>query len=159
VFPPRELGEAATLSPVPTDTRAPDLSDIWLFASCSARELRTVRRALDVVTVRPGRVLCEEGEIGREFFVVVDGQASVRVHGRRVAVLGPGDHFGELALLDRRPRSATVTSETEMELLVLAQREFNGLLDEVPALSRKLLHAMAGRLRAADSRAPALISH
>ncbi|MGH9090630.1 MAG: cyclic nucleotide-binding domain-containing protein, partial [Acidimicrobiales bacterium] len=90
---------------------------------------------------------------------IVDGQASVRRNGRRIATLGPGQYFGELALLDRRPRSATVISETEMLLLVLGQRQFNGVLDAVPALSRKLLAAMATRLRESDTKAAALISH
>jgi CRP-like cAMP-binding protein len=136
-----------------------DLSKIWLFSTCSGRELRTIRRSLDEVTVPPGRILCEEGTIGREFFLIVEGQASVRRRGRRIATLGPGQYFGELALLDRRPRSATVTSETEMLLLVLGQRQFNGVLDAVPALSRKLLAAMATRLRESDAKASALISH
>jgi CRP-like cAMP-binding protein len=130
-----------------------DLSTIWLFATSSARDLRTVRRALEEVSVPPGRVLCEEGTIGREFFIIVEGQATVRAKGRKVATLGPGQYFGELALLDRRPRSASVVSDTDMVLLVLGQRQFNGVLDAIPALSRKLLAAMATRLREADSRA------
>jgi CRP/FNR family cyclic AMP-dependent transcriptional regulator len=136
-----------------------DLSKIWLFSTCSARDLRTIRRALDEVTVPAGRVLCEEGTIGREFFLIVDGAASVKRNGRKIATLGPGQYFGELALLDRRPRSATVTSDTEMRLLVLDQRQFNGLLDAVPALGRKLLAATATRLRESDAKASALISH
>ena len=83
----------------------------------------------------------------------------MRRNGRRIATLGPGQYFGELALLDRRPRSATVISETEMLLLVLGQRQFNGVLDAVPSLSRKLLSAMATRLRESDIKAAALISH
>ena len=111
------------------------------------------------MTVPPGKVLCEEGTIGREFFLIVEGTASVRRHGRRIATLGPGQYFGELALLDRRPRSATVVSETEMHLLVLEQRQFNAILDAVPALGRKMLAAMATRLRESDAKASALISH
>ncbi len=136
-----------------------DLSKIWLFSTCSARELRTIRRALEEVTVPPDRVLVEEGTIGREFFLIVEGEASVRRNGRRLATLGPGQYFGELALLDRRPRSATIVSETEMLLLVLGQRQFNGMLDAVPALGRKLLAAMATRLREADLKAASVISH
>jgi CRP-like cAMP-binding protein len=81
----------------------------------------------------------------------------VRRNNRKVATLGPGQYFGEMALLDRRPRSATVTSETDMTLLVLGQRQFNGVLDAVPALSRKMLAAMATRLREADEKAMAAI--
>ena len=68
-----------------------------------------------------------------------------------MATLGPGGHFGELALLDRRPRSASIVSETEMDLLVLSQRQFNSLLTSVPTISRKMLAAMASRLREADT--------
>ena len=141
------------------DTKDLDLSKIWLFSTCSSRELRTIRKALEEVSVPPGRILVEEGTIGREFFLIVDGEASVSRNGRRLATLGPGQYFGELALLDRRPRSATVISDTEMLLLVLGQRQFNGVLDAVPALSRKLLAAMATRLREADSRVASVISH
>ena len=130
-----------------------DLSKIWLFSTSSAKDLRLIRKALEEVTVPPGRLLCEQGTIGREFFLIVSGQASVKRNNRKVATLGPGQYFGELALLDRRPRSASVTSDTEMALLVLGQRQFNGVLDAVPALSRKLLSAMSTRLREADEKA------
>jgi|GEM_PF-909309 len=130
-----------------------DLSEIWLFASCSARDLRHIRQSLDEVTVAPGRVLIQEGSAGREFFLIVEGQATVRRKERKVATLGPGNYFGELALLDRLPRSASVIADTAMTLLVLEQRSFIGILDSVPSLARKLLSAMAVRLREADSRA------
>lgn len=140
-------------------TQELDLSRIWLFSTCSARELRTIRKALEEVTVPAGKVLIEEGTIGREFFLIVEGKASVRKGGRKIATLGPGQYFGELALLDRRPRSATVVAETEMLLLVLGQRQFNGILDAVPGIARKLLAAMATRLRESDAKATAVISH
>ena len=127
-----------------------DLSQIWLFAPLSNRDLRKVRQSLDEVTAEPGEVLTQEGATGHEFFIIVRGSAAVRRKGRKVATLGPGQYFGELALLDRGPRSATIVAESEMELLVLEQRHFLGLLDEMPSLSRKLLGAMAARLREAD---------
>jgi CRP-like cAMP-binding protein len=130
-----------------------DLGDIWLFSACSAGQLRTIRRQVEEIGVPARRVLCEEGTVGREFFFVVDGKAAVRRGGRRIATIGPGGYFGELSLLDRKPRSATVESETEMTLLVLDQRRFNGLLDAMPALAHKLLVAMAQRIRDADAKA------
>jgi CRP-like cAMP-binding protein len=130
-----------------------DLSKIWLFSTSSAKDLRVIRKALEEVTVPPGRVLCEQGTIGREFFLIVEGKAAVKKNNRKTATLGPGQYFGELALLDRRPRSASVISETDMKLLILGQRQFNGVLDAVPALSRKMLAAMATRLREADEKA------
>src|SRR6185437_9624833 len=134
-----------------------DLSKIWLFATSSARDLRTIRRALEEVTVPPGRMLTEQGTIGREFFLIVKGQASVKRNNRKTATLAPGQDFGEMALLDRRPRSATVVSDTDLTLLVIGQRQFNGVLDAVPALARKMLAAMATRLRDADEKAMASI--
>ncbi len=130
-----------------------DLGDIWLFSACSAGQLRSIRRQVEEVTVPAGRVLVEEGTVGREFFFITEGTASVRQGGRKMATLGPGNYFGELSLLDRKPRSATVTSDTDMTLLVLDQRRFNGLLDEMPTLANKLLSAMARRIRDADARA------
>jgi CRP/FNR family cyclic AMP-dependent transcriptional regulator len=130
-----------------------DLSKIWLFSTSSTKDLRVIRKALEEVSVPPGRVLCEQGTIGREFFLIVEGKAVVKKNNRKTATLGPGQYFGELALLDRRPRSASVISETDMKLLILGQRQFNGVLDAVPALSRKMLAAMATRLREADEKA------
>ena len=128
-----------------------DLKSIWLFSSCTTSELRKIRGSLDEVEVPAGKVLVEEGRIGQEFFLIVDGTAAVLRSGKKVAILGPGGHFGELALLDRRPRSATVVSETEMDLLVLSQRQFNSLLEVVPTIARKMLAALSNRLREADA--------
>src|SRR3974390_1983071 len=96
-----------------------DLSKIWLFSTSSAKDLRLIRRALEEVTVPAGKVLCQQGTVGREFFFIVAGRASGRRKNRQVATLGPGQYFGEMALLDKRPRSATVVSDTEMSLLLL----------------------------------------
>jgi len=133
--------------------QALDLKTIWLFSSCTGSELRKIRGSLDEIVVPKGKVLVEEGRIGLEFFLIVAGEAAVTRNGRRVATLGAGDHFGELALLDRRPRSATVVSETDLDVLVLSQRQFNGLLQSVPTIARKMLAAMANRLREADAAA------
>jgi CRP-like cAMP-binding protein len=130
-----------------------DLSKIWMFSACSAGQLKTIRKSIEEVNVPAGRVLCEEGSLGREFFFIVEGTAAVTRDGKKVARLEPGRYFGELSLLDRKPRSATVVSETPMTLLVLEQRRFNGLLDDMPTLSHKLLVAMSQRLRDADAKA------
>ncbi len=130
-----------------------DLKSIWLFSGCSGAELRKIRSSLDEVRVPAGKLLVEEGRIGQEFFIIVEGRAAVTRNGRKVATLGEGSHFGELALLDRRPRSASVISETEMDVLVMSQRQFNGLLESVPTIARKMLSAIATRLREADAKA------
>jgi CRP-like cAMP-binding protein len=136
---------------MPAPSKSLDLKAIWLFSSCSASELRKIRSSLDELQVAKGKVLVEEGRIGMEFFIIVSGTAAVTREGKKVATLGPGDHFGELALLDRRPRSASVESESDMDLLVLSQRQFNGLLESVPTIARKMLSAMSTRLREADA--------
>ena len=128
----------------------PDLAEVPLFSACSRKELQIVARQTERLHAEPGRVLVREGAAGAEFFVILDGEAEVTRHGRRVAILGPGDFFGDLALLDRAPRNATVTARTAMELAVLGQREFAAMIDEVPGFAHKLLSGLAHRLREYD---------
>ena len=85
-------------------------------------------------------------------FVLVDGEATAKRNGRKVATLGPGAAFGELSLLDRGPRTATVTADTECTLLVMGAREFSGVLDDVPGIAHKLLGALASRIRELDAK-------
>jgi CRP-like cAMP-binding protein len=127
------------------------LAGVPLFSACSKRDLQLVARRAEDVKVDAGKVLVSEGATGSEFFVILDGRAKVTKRGKRVATLGPGAFFGDLALLDRAPRNATVTAETPMELVVLGQREFAGIIDEVPGFAHKLLAGLARRLREADA--------
>lgn len=129
-----------------------NIASIWLFSECSAKEIRSISAVADPVTVPAGRELVKEGTVGRELYLVVSGKATVTRKGKTVATLGPGSHFGELSLLDRRPRNATVTSKTDMELFVIGQRQFNALLETIPTLSRKLISAMAARMREQDAK-------
>jgi CRP-like cAMP-binding protein len=128
------------------------LAQVPLFSACSKKDLGLVARRADEIRVPSGKVLVSEGETGHEFFVIVDGQARVTRSGKRVATLGPGQAFGELALLDKHPRNASVIADTDMDLVVLGQREFAGIIDEVPGFARKLLAGMASRLREADAK-------
>jgi CRP-like cAMP-binding protein len=127
------------------------LASVPLFSACSKKELATVARRAEDVSVEPGKVLVREGAAGAEFFVIVEGTAEVSRHGHKVAELGPGAFFGDLALLDKAPRNATVTAVTPMELVVLGQREFAGIIDEVPGFAHKLLAGLAHRLRQYDA--------
>jgi len=129
------------------------LAKVPLFSALSKKELQTIARASDDIEVPKGKVLVEEGKPGHEFFLIVGGNASVKRGKREIAKLGPGQYFGELALLDRGPRSASVVAKDDMEVLVLGQREFAGVIDEVPNLAHKLLTTMAQRLREADAKA------
>jgi len=135
------------------DTKLTHLSNVRLFSALSNRELVRIGRVAEEVNVPAGKVVVQEGASGHEFFLILEGQATVRRNGRKVATLGPGQYFGELALLDRSPRNATVEADTAMTLIVVGQREFSGLLDEIPGLAHKILRSMATRLREADARA------
>lgn len=126
-----------------------------LFAELSTTDVAAITRAARPESAAAGDVLCREGEPGRDFYVIVDGEAVVDRGGRVLRRLGPDDHFGELALLDRGPRSATVTAATDMRLLRVAELDFSAVLDEVPALAHKLLASLAGLLREAEARADA----
>jgi len=130
----------------------PDLAEVPLFSACSRKELQIVARQTERLHAEPGRVLVREGAAGAEFFVIISGTAVVSRHGQAVATLGPGDYFGDLALLDRAPRNATVTARTAMELAVLGQREFAAMIDEVPGFAHKLLSGLAHRLREYDEK-------
>ena len=103
--------------------------------------------------VAAGTTIVSEGESGNEFFVILEGTASVSRQGQNVATLGPGGTFGELALLVDAPRNATVAADTDMQFVVVGQREFTALLDELPGFARKMLAGTAHRLREADRQA------
>jgi CRP-like cAMP-binding protein len=135
------------------DGKLAHLAQVRLFSTLNKKELALVGKASDEVRVSAGKVVVSEGAAGHEFYLILEGQAVVRRGGRRVAMLGPGQYFGELSLLDRGPRTATVVADTDMTVLVLGQREFTAILDLVPVVSHKLLEAMAARLRECDSRA------
>ena len=132
--------------------RLEQLSTVPLFRSCSKRELEKVARAADEVIVETGRTLVTQGEVGRECYVIVSGEASVSREGHEIARLGPGQPIGELAVLDGGPRTATVTALTELDLLVIGQREFAALLTEVPSLAHKVMVNLAERVRELDER-------
>jgi CRP-like cAMP-binding protein len=122
------------------------LGRIEFFEGLSARELRSIARLMTRLEVRAGRTLVREGTVGREFFVIIDGEAEVTRNGRRINHLGPGATFGEIALLDTSPRVATVTALTDMTVEVLTRSEFADLLDDAPGLTRKLLRSLAAML-------------
>ena len=124
------------------------LRHVTLFSACSDKELQHIASLLSPVTVPAGRRLITQGDVGREAYVVVSGTAAVSLGDERLATVGPGEPLGEMTLLDRTARrSATVTAETEMELLVLDPRAFSDLLDRHPSVTRALALALARRLR------------
>src|SRR5258705_4983704 len=118
------------------------ISDIPLFSGLSDRELRSLAPRADQVSVPAGTAVVTEGESGVEFFVLMSGRAKVTKRGRTVGKLGPGDSFGELALLAGTPRRATVTTTEPTELMVLVRSELVALLDDLPRMARKMLTAL-----------------
>jgi CRP/FNR family cyclic AMP-dependent transcriptional regulator len=126
------------------------LKQIALFSACTTKELELIDAATTELRFPAGETLARQGENGHEFMVMVEGTARVEIGGRSVATIGPGDFFGEIALLDGGPRTATVIAETDLVAEVIGQREFAGLVEDSPHLAKKLLVGLARRLRAAD---------
>jgi CRP/FNR family transcriptional regulator, cyclic AMP receptor protein len=126
------------------------LRNVSLFSTCSNKDLEKIAKASDEVNLAAGTVIVDQGQTGREAFVMVSGSATVRRNGKKVATLGPGAVIGELSLLDHGPRTATVVCDVDSAVLVISQRNFIGVLDEVPALAHKLLASLAGRIRDFD---------
>ncbi|HXI81187.1 MAG TPA: cyclic nucleotide-binding domain-containing protein [Verrucomicrobiae bacterium] len=130
-----------------TDQKLELLKATPLLAELDRHELEEVGRLADEVDVPAGRVLMKEGDIGQEFFVIIDGNVRIDRGGATVRTLGPGDHFGEVALLSEGPRTATATTETPARLLVLAHREFHSLMSQFPSIQTCVLSCLATRIR------------
>jgi CRP/FNR family cyclic AMP-dependent transcriptional regulator len=125
-----------------------------LFRTCTKRELARIASLVDEVDAPEGKVIVREGDPGRECFVIAEGKARASIRGRGSEMLGPGSFFGEMSLLDQGPRSATITAETDMHLLVLGSREFSSLVNEVPTVAVRMMRGLAERLRGAERRQP-----
>jgi CRP/FNR family cyclic AMP-dependent transcriptional regulator len=130
------------------DAKADALGRCPLFGELSRRELRELAALADEVEVSAGKVLAREGGLGSEFFVIAEGRAQVERDGHTVATLGPGDFFGEVALVDPGPRLATVTAAEPLRAFVLTTRGFWELLDRNHKIAQKILRTLAKRLRA-----------
>ena len=126
------------------------LANVALFSQCSKRELRLVAKLAKTKSVRESTSLTLEGEVGDTMFVILSGRATVHKGGRKLAVLGPGDVVGELALLTKAPRNATVTTTTETEVATIGRRDVNRLIADAPGFARKLLESLANRVRDLD---------
>ena len=117
-----------------------------LFSRLSKTELRDLAMLADEIDLRNGKEMTRQGAAGREFFVLLEGTADVEKNGRKINTLGPGDFFGEIALVSHEPRTATVTATTPVRTLVITDRSFRRLLDESPQVKTKVMEAMAKRL-------------
>jgi CRP/FNR family transcriptional regulator, cyclic AMP receptor protein len=117
-----------------------------LFANCSKRELQQIARIADEIDLREGKVMTRQGAPGREFFVLLEGEADVTKDGRTINQLSNGDFFGEIALVSDTPRTATVTATSPVRALVITDRSFRRLLKDQPEIQSKVLAALAARV-------------
>lgn len=129
------------------------LRRVPLFSACSKTNIARIARLVDEIDLPAGRALTQQGRVGDEFFIIVDGTVRVERDGRRIDTLGPGDFLGEISLIDHRPRTATATCETRCRVLVLAHREFHTLLADAPGIATAVLKSLAERLRALEPQA------
>jgi CRP-like cAMP-binding protein len=128
------------------DAKTELLKRVPLFAHCSRRELAAISGIADEIDLKDGHELTRQGGVGREFFVLVEGTADVRRDGRKVNTLEAGDFFGEIALVHRTPRTATVKATSPIRALVVTERNFRTLLERSPEIQRKVLQALAERV-------------
>jgi CRP/FNR family cyclic AMP-dependent transcriptional regulator len=128
------------------------LRSVWLFEQCSQRELSVLEGAATEMQLPAGKILTEQGALGRHFVVIVEGEVEVIRDGTQIAVLGPGSFFGEMSLLDGQPRTATATTLGPAHVLMLTTAAFNEVLATMPSVDRKLLTVLARRLRDIEAR-------
>jgi CRP/FNR family cyclic AMP-dependent transcriptional regulator len=127
------------------------IKGVPLFSQLDGKHLDEVAAIADEIDLREGKELTVEGNPGREFMVIIEGAASVRRGGQEVNRLGPGDFFGEIALVRQEPRTATVVAETPVRVLVITDRSFRTLLDHNPDIEDKVMSAVSARLGPDDS--------
>jgi CRP/FNR family transcriptional regulator, cyclic AMP receptor protein len=130
------------------DTKVKSLRQAPLFEGLSKKELTELARRSEDMELDPGTVLCREGEIGQEFFVILEGEVDIKRKGKSLGTRGPGDFIGEIALLEDIERTATVTAKTPLHVFVLTRPAFQHLVNEHPAVERKVMRTLARRLAA-----------
>jgi CRP-like cAMP-binding protein len=134
------------------DDKATALGRTPLFKNLSRAELVELAKVTEDMEVKEGKVLAREGEIGQEFFVIVDGEVSVTKGGEEVRTLGPGDFFGEIALIwDSPRRTATVTAASPVRFFVLTRQAFRSLIDHHPDIEEKVLEVLEERVQTTES--------
>jgi len=133
------------------DAKAEMLRRVPLLSRCSKRDLRDVASLAEERTLEPGVELTREGDPGLEFFILIDGRVDVRRRKRKIAEIGRGGFFGEIALLTEAPRNATVSTSVPTTVLVLRRHHFKSLLQRNPAMAVKIMQALAERVPAAPT--------
>jgi CRP-like cAMP-binding protein len=128
------------------NTKVEALRHAPLFEGLSKKDLTELARFTEDMEVEAGKVLCKEGELGYEFFVIVDGKVDVTRKGKHLGTRGAGDFIGEIALIENIHRTATVTAKTPLRFFVLTRQSFWGLMERHPQVERKILTTLARRL-------------
>jgi CRP/FNR family cyclic AMP-dependent transcriptional regulator len=132
---------------VVADPKLELLRRVPLFTQCKPEPLDLIRRLADEVDVDDGYALMRQGDIAREFFLIVDGKVRIERDGKTLRTLGPGDYLGEVALLSESPRTATAVTEGPTKLMVITHQGFNSLLDAHPAIRASIFEGVAKYLR------------
>ncbi|MGH8875172.1 MAG: cyclic nucleotide-binding domain-containing protein [Acidimicrobiia bacterium] len=132
--------------------KAEALRRVPMFSTLARKDLAEMARHVDEVSVPAGTVLAREGEQGNAFYLILEGEAVVRRKDRKIATLGKGDCFGEMAIIDGQPRSATVAVTADAVILEMHRRDFSYVLDRSPGFARRLLVVLSARLREADTK-------
>jgi CRP/FNR family transcriptional regulator, cyclic AMP receptor protein len=122
------------------------IKSVPLFTKLSKQGLQEVASVADEIDLPEGKALTKEGERGREFFVLLDGEAEVRQGNKQIATLGKGDFLGEISLVTKLPRTATVTTTSPVRALVITDRDFSSLLRRSPEIGQGVLEALGERL-------------
>jgi CRP/FNR family cyclic AMP-dependent transcriptional regulator len=130
------------------DAKTELLKGVPLFAGCSKAELQRIGSLADELELAEGATLIREGERGREFLVIAEGTVRVTRGGRKIRDLGAGDYVGEIALIADVPRTATVTATSPVRLLVVTDRAFRSVVEEMPSIAPKVLQSLGERLHA-----------
>ena len=130
------------------------LAKVPLLAGLDRKHLEEVGRLADEVDLPAGKVAARQGASADEFFIIIDGTVRIDRDGQHLRDLGPGEFFGELAMLGKMPRTATATCATACRLLVVGHREFNAMLADFPSIQGAVLHAVAQRLAAHEPERP-----
>jgi CRP/FNR family transcriptional regulator, cyclic AMP receptor protein len=129
------------------------LQKVPLFAGLEGRDLERIADSFKERTYSAGDTIASEGQGGAGFFVIADGTARVTVQDQERSTLGPGDYFGEIALIDEGARTATVTAETDMTCYAMTFWEFRPIVETDARIAWKLVQALAHKLREAEARA------
>lgn len=146
----KKIGFEVSWKPPTKREQIARLSEVPLLNALSTRSLTMILELSEVRSFRSGAEIVTQGKPGRDFFILESGMASVIKNGRKIATFGAGDHFGEMALLDKAPRSATVRADTDVTVRAISQWAFLGLLGRMPDLAIKILQETARRLRQSD---------